>query len=207
MRTLLKTLLLGLFLFGFAMSSYPFVTSMFPTDAVVDMRIKEVDVSTMEPGQLLETKLYDQPIWIYRRTPDQLEWLETHTPTKVASFIMNTDKAILENDESNYRSKNPEYFIFRAFRTNKIIYLNMDSDKRFYSCGTIQCHSIDMTLDDGRLIKGIIACQNHHDFVIEKNRFAYDITGMPLLGKYMHPLNVPRHDFKGVDKVVFGPTL
>ena len=207
MRTLLKTLLLGLFLFGFAMSSYPFVTSMFPTDAVVDMRTKKIDVSTMESGQLLEIELYDQSIWIYRRTPNQLEWLETYTPTKVASFIIDFDKASLENYESNYRSKNPEYFIFQAFRRDNSIYLNMDSDKRFYSCGTIQYHSIDMTLDDGRLIKGIITCQNHHDFMRENNQFAYDITGMPLSGKYMHPLDVPKHDFKGADKVVFGPTL
>jgi ubiquinol-cytochrome c reductase iron-sulfur subunit len=95
-RRRLLTITTGIGVVGAAFAATPLVLSMRPSArARAAGAPVEVDISKMEPGQLLTVEWRGKPVWILRRTPAMLESLKTVEP--------------LVSDPNSVKSEQPEY--------------------------------------------------------------------------------------------------
>lgn len=77
----------GLGVVGTVFAATPFVQSMRPSArAKAAGAPVEVDISKIEPGQLLTVEWRGKPVWILRRTPDMLVSLEQDIPLLVDPY-------------------------------------------------------------------------------------------------------------------------
>ena len=87
----------GLGLVGTAFAATPFVLSMMPSArAKAAGAPVEVDISKVEPGQLLTVEWRGKPVWILRRTPEMLKTLKD-------------DEKFLADPKSSVDSQQPSY--------------------------------------------------------------------------------------------------
>ncbi len=116
----------GLGLVGTAFAATPFVLSMMPSArAKAAGAPVEVDISKIEPGQLLTVEWRGKPVWIVRRTPEMLKALPTIDP-KLAD-----PKSEVKDQQPDYaqnatRSIKPEIMIVVGICTH----LGCSPDKR-----------------------------------------------------------------------------
>ncbi len=96
-RRLLLIITTGLGVVGAAFAATPFVKSMMPSArAKAAGAPVEVDISRIEPGQLLTVEWRGQPVWILRRTPEMLNSLKE-------------DVSLLVDPDSHVDSQQPKY--------------------------------------------------------------------------------------------------
>ncbi len=116
----------GLGLVGTAFAATPFVLSMMPSArAKAAGAPVEVDISKIEPGQLLTVEWRGKPVWIIRRTPEMLKALPT-IDAKLAD-----PKSEVKDQQPDYaqnatRSIKPEIMIVVGICTH----LGCSPDKR-----------------------------------------------------------------------------
>ena len=64
---------------GAAVAAVPFVGSMLPSErAKAAGAPVEVDISKLEPGNMMTAEWRGQPVWVIRRTPEMLAKLAAH---------------------------------------------------------------------------------------------------------------------------------
>lgn len=90
----------------------PFVSTFAPSErAKAAGAAVEVDVSALRPGEKLTVEWRGKPVWIVRRTPEQIESLKK-TDAQVAD--PNSDRKAYPTPEyakNQHRSIKPEYFV------------------------------------------------------------------------------------------------
>jgi ubiquinol-cytochrome c reductase iron-sulfur subunit len=97
---------------GGAATAVPFVSTFTPSErAKAAGAAVEVDISGIKPGEKLTVEWRGKPVWIIRRTPEQLEALK-----KVESQLAdpNSDRKAYPTPEyakNQHRSIKPEYFV------------------------------------------------------------------------------------------------
>lgn len=97
---------------GAAAVAVPFVSSFQPSErAKAAGAAVEVDISALQPGEKLVVEWRGKPVWIMRRTPEQLESL-----AKVESQLAdpNSDRTAYPTPEyakNQHRSIKPEFFV------------------------------------------------------------------------------------------------
>lgn len=103
---------------GATVAIWPFVSSMNPSaSALAAGAPVEVDVSKMEPGQLIQEIYRRKPIWIIRRTPDMVKTLSKLTPKlrDPNSKEVSQQPAFAQNE---FRSINEEYLVLVGICTH-----------------------------------------------------------------------------------------
>ncbi|MEY4978376.1 MAG: Ubiquinol-cytochrome c reductase iron-sulfur subunit [Pseudomonadota bacterium] len=97
---------------GAAAVAVPFVSSFQPSErAKAAGAAVEVDVSTMAPGEKRVVEWRGKPVWIVRRTPEQLQSLEQH---EAQLADPNSDRkafATPEYAKNRHRSIKPEFLV------------------------------------------------------------------------------------------------
>lgn len=97
---------------GAAAVAVPFVSSFQPSErAKAAGAAVEVDVSALQPGEKMVVEWRGKPVWIMRRTPEQLATLDK-TETELAD--PNSDRKAYPTPayaKNRHRSIKPEYFI------------------------------------------------------------------------------------------------
>ena len=107
----------GLGIVGTAFAATPFVLSMMPSArAKAAGAPVEVDISKVEPGQLLTVEWRGKPVWILRRTPEMLKSLSEDTN------LLADPKSVIDQ-QPNYaqnetRSIKPEYLVLVGICTH-----------------------------------------------------------------------------------------
>jgi len=92
-------------------TAVPFVSTFAPSEkARAAGAPVEVDIGTMAPGEMRTVEWRGKPVWILRRTPEQIEGLK-QTDSLVAD--PNSDRAGFTPAyaKNEYRSRKPEYFV------------------------------------------------------------------------------------------------
>jgi ubiquinol-cytochrome c reductase iron-sulfur subunit len=108
----------GLGLVGTAFAATPFVLSMMPSArAKASGAPVEVDISKVEPGQLLTVEWRGKPVWILRRTPEMLKTLKEDE-----KFLADA-KSTVDSQQPSYaqntaRSIKPEYLVLVGICTH-----------------------------------------------------------------------------------------
>lgn len=88
----------------------PFLSQMQPSArAMAAGAPVEIDISKIEPGQLIRVAWRGKPVWILSRTPEVLEILETDTAKLADPSSHESDQP--EISTNNYRSIKPEIFV------------------------------------------------------------------------------------------------
>jgi ubiquinol-cytochrome c reductase iron-sulfur subunit len=97
---------------GGVATAVPFVSTFAPSErAKAAGAPVEVDISGIKPGEKLTVEWRGKPVWIVRRTPEQLEALK-----KLDGQLAdpNSDRKAYPTPEyakNEYRSRKPEYFV------------------------------------------------------------------------------------------------
>lgn len=97
---------------GGVATAVPFVSTFAPSErAKAAGAPVEVDISNLKPGEKLTVEWRGKPVWIVRRTPEQLEALKKHDGELADP---NSDRKAYPTPEyakNEYRSIKPEYFV------------------------------------------------------------------------------------------------
>lgn len=125
-RRRLLTITTGLGLVGTAFVATPFVLSMLPSArAKAAGAPVEVDISRIEPGQMLTIEWRGRPVWIVRRTPPMLASLK-----EVEPLLADPQSTVAEQQppyaKNEYRSIKPEMLVLVGICTH----LGCSPDKR-----------------------------------------------------------------------------
>ncbi|KZY64365.1 hypothetical protein [Oleiphilus sp. HI0066] len=197
-KTLLKYIVLFLLGFGLVMSFLPFVKSMNPPKNSIDKWQVEIAASNLDYGEL---KKFDNEIWVYRRTPEQIEWLETYEPVKTQPYIL--ERSWSEKFDGNFRSKDKEFFVFKTWESRGRVFVREHGNWVF--CGDLIYHGGAIELSNGLVYEGVISCSfGRQSINFENHRFTYDVAGISS-NEYIMPLAVPYYEINRKGNIVVGP--
>jgi ubiquinol-cytochrome c reductase iron-sulfur subunit len=95
---------------GILAAAVPFILSMEPTAATIAANQPiEVDISKLQPGQLITVSWRSRPIWILHRTPEQIKRLAA--PNDELKDPDSSEPQQLAQFRNAYRSLKPDYFV------------------------------------------------------------------------------------------------
>jgi ubiquinol-cytochrome c reductase iron-sulfur subunit len=98
---------------GVGAVAVPFVSSFAPSErAKAAGAAVEVDISALKPGEMATYEWRGKPVWVLRRTPEQLESLKK-TDSQVADpkSLRKPDELTPEYARNEYRSRKPELLV------------------------------------------------------------------------------------------------
>jgi ubiquinol-cytochrome c reductase iron-sulfur subunit len=98
---------------GTVATAVPFVASFSPSErAKAAGAAVEVDISALKPGEMQTVEWRGKPVWILKRTPEQLEGLKK-TDSQVADprSLRKPDELTPEYARNEYRSRKPEILV------------------------------------------------------------------------------------------------
>ncbi|MEM7542115.1 MAG: ubiquinol-cytochrome c reductase iron-sulfur subunit [Pseudomonadota bacterium] len=102
---------------GAAFAAIPFAASFQPSARAKAIGAPvEVDVAKLEPGQRVTVKWRGKPVWILRRTSEQIESLKSNT--EVLSDPESGKSVQPEYAINSWRSSNPEYLVLVGLCTH-----------------------------------------------------------------------------------------
>ena len=97
---------------GGAFVAVPFVSSFQPSEkAKAAGAAVEVDIGALQPGEKVTVEWRGKPVWIMRRTPEQLAALEKLTPQLADPTSERTAYPTPEYARNTHRSIKPEFFV------------------------------------------------------------------------------------------------
>ncbi|MDT9001415.1 ubiquinol-cytochrome c reductase iron-sulfur subunit [Paucibacter sp. APW11] len=97
---------------GGAATAVPFVSTFSPSErAKAAGAAVEVDISAVKPGEKLTVEWRGKPVWIVRRTPEQLEALKKNDPQLADPASARTAYPTPEYAKNPARSIKPEYLV------------------------------------------------------------------------------------------------
>jgi len=175
--------ILGLALLGSL--AYVFVSSMEPNDATKSASIRYFDVTALGPGELLQ----DQDVWIYHRTPEQVESLQAEWEYPDLPDWMPVDKVreLPEGTDRRLRSVTPNFFVFQTdLGPDGRIYLN-EGRRMLFRCNDFSIFDETVSLGHDKESVGGFRCEATSDAKI-----IFDTAGRPN-NKYFWPLRIPNH--------------
>ncbi len=109
-RQFLTTALTVVGAVGTGYLAVPFISQMQPSArAMAAGAPVEVDISRIEPGQLIRIAWRGKPVWVLSRTPEILDILEKDTAKLADPSSKDSDQP--DNSSNSYRSIRPEIFI------------------------------------------------------------------------------------------------
>ncbi|MCF6251042.1 MAG: ubiquinol-cytochrome c reductase iron-sulfur subunit [Methylococcaceae bacterium] len=109
-RQFLTTALTVVGAVGTGYLAVPFLSQMQPSaKAMAAGAPVEVDISKIEPGQLIRVAWRGKPVWILSRTPEVLANLETDTAKLADPNSQESEQP--ENSQNSVRSIKPEIFV------------------------------------------------------------------------------------------------
>jgi ubiquinol-cytochrome c reductase iron-sulfur subunit len=95
---------------GAAGAAVPFIASWNPSERAKSAGAPvEVDISKLEPGQLIRVEWRGKPVWIVSRTPKMLEQMKAHE--NQLRDPASEEPQQLDSAKNPYRSKRPEIFV------------------------------------------------------------------------------------------------
>ena len=93
-------------------AAVPFVSSMMPSEkAKAAGAAVEADISGLKPGEKLTVEWRGKPVWIVRRTPEQLAALPKLDPQLADPQSLRKPEETPEYARNGWRSRKPEVFV------------------------------------------------------------------------------------------------
>lgn len=95
---------------GAAGAAVPFIASWNPSERAKSAGAPvEVDISKLEPGQLIRVEWRGKPVWVVSRTPKMLEQMKEHEDQ--LRDPQSQEPQQLESSTNDFRSLRPEIFV------------------------------------------------------------------------------------------------
>lgn len=97
---------------GAVAAAVPFIASWNPSARAKSAGAPvEVDITKLEPGQLIRVEWRSKPVWIIYRTPEMLESLNKLSADELKDANSEDEKQQPEYAKNQHRSKRPEIFV------------------------------------------------------------------------------------------------
>jgi ubiquinol-cytochrome c reductase iron-sulfur subunit len=97
---------------GGVATAVPFVASFAPSErAKAAGAPVEVDVGGLQPGEMITVEWRGKPVWVLRRTPEQLATLKQTTPEVADPNSDRTQYPTPDYAKNDHRSIKPEYLV------------------------------------------------------------------------------------------------
>jgi len=182
-RRFLTDVTSGIGLAGAGVAAVPFVMSFTPSErAKAAGAPVEVDISQVEPGQMITIEWRGKPVWIVRRTPEMLQSINDLDDTVV-------DPNSKEQQQPDY-AKNK----YRAIKNEYLILLGICTH---LGCAPLEKFEVGSSSDMGAEWKGGFFCPCHGS--------KFDLAGRVYKG-VPAPINleVPPHAYLSDSRIVVG---
>lgn len=103
---------------GLGFTAVPFISAWQPSERTRAIGAPvQINVSKLEPGQLITVLWRGKPVWVVRRTPEVLDTLSTLDP-----ILRDPDSDVTDQQpeyaRNQYRSLNPEYLVLVGICTH-----------------------------------------------------------------------------------------
>lgn len=152
-RKLLHFAMMGLTALGVGASAIPFIRAWFPSSVTKMAQAPiRVDISRLQPGEMMTVAWQNKPVWILRRTPEMLAQLQILNPS--LKDPTSHDSTQPKGSENAFRSINPEYFVVLG-RCTHMGCIPLLKTKEF----VCPCHGSHFDLA-GRVVKNVPAAKN-----------------------------------------------
>lgn len=194
-RSLLTLATLGMLILGGSIVGWMLQASLQPTDVTLRAHLLEVDLANMDPGQALRVDWEGMDVFIVRRTPAQIAWLENYTPPLPSKGNRFRDNPLTNN---RYRSINPEYLVVGLWRHRQSWSLP-ESDRMHYLCEDFQYSSEPQQAPDHAVFPGGFFCASSFDQTrdgVTERSWLYDPAGRHT-SAWIPPLPIPRYRLDG----------
>jgi ubiquinol-cytochrome c reductase iron-sulfur subunit len=146
-------------------SMIPFIRSWLPSESTkLTEAAVRVDISQLEPGQMMTVLWQGKPVWILRRTADMLEDLKKHHEQLKDPF--STKSMQPDKFKNEYRSLSDEFFVVLGKCTHMGCIPIMKPDSGFIC----PCHGSVFDFA-GRVLKGAPA---PHNLIVPNYHFSED---------------------------------
>lgn len=152
-RKVLHVAMMGLTALGVGFSTIPFIRAWFPSAATKAAQAPiRVDISRLQPGEMMTVAWQNKPVWILRRTPEMIAQLQAiNLQLKDPASHESTQPIGLDNV---FRSIHPEYFVVLG-RCTHMGCIPLLKNKEF----VCPCHGSHFDLA-GHVVKNVPASKN-----------------------------------------------
>jgi ubiquinol-cytochrome c reductase iron-sulfur subunit len=152
-RQFLQKALVSLVSLGFLATLFPFLRSWMPSQkTLLNEAPVSIDISSLEPGDLMTVIWQGKPVWILRRTQEMLKLLSVNNPSLRDPLSLQSHQP---KDLTNpWRSISDEYFVALAQCTHMGC-IPLFKQKEFLC----PCHGSRFDLA-GRVVKNVPAPRN-----------------------------------------------
>ena len=173
-----------------------FISTLKPTEAVILSHQKEIDLSHLRNGQILEVEWEGQQIYVLHRTPEQIEWLRTHPAPPLET---NRILSLPHGASSLFRSLKPEFLVVSVSKIGSQ-FLLPESKFMMHRCDSFKYVADLGTLFPKQAFPGGFYCASAYGQDLTSgdqfNPWVYDPAGQTH-SPWFAPLWVPPHLFKG----------
>ena len=201
-REELSRVLVVLTFLGIGWLSYPFIAAFGPAQDSIQKWQTHINLEEIEPGEIREYLVTGETIWIYRRTQEEIDWLQSREAYAAGDYRFSDAESVEYHEK--YRSLTPNYFVFSARKYDDLVHLKYET--HWWRCGSIGYYPGIRELRDSVSLNGVIACTSSTvDVKLENESFVYDIAGVPA-SKWMAPLKIPYYEISDAgDYLIHGP--
>jgi len=180
------------------------IKSLQPTDATLDAHVLEVNLTELQPGEVLRIDWGGTEVLVLRRTTEQIDWLKSFVgPTLRPHLYEEPFSPMLGN---KLRSLQEKYFVAAIWKNGKHFTLRENS-RQSYWCDDFRYSSDKLYVSGNMTFAGGFYCASMYrdQFAapnLQETPFVYDAAGRSS-SEWIMPLEIPRHEFQG-EKLVLG---
>jgi len=173
-----------------------------PTDVTLRAHELEVDLSKLEPGQVMRLDWEGTEVFVLHRSPKQIEWLKTYTPPQLQQRA--ADELFSKGLANRLRSFQDKYLVVGIWKNGKY-FMVMETTRQAYRCDDFKYSGANLQVRDDVSFPGGFYCASMYGSLLSDfkgSSFVYDPAGRSI-SPWVVPLQVPPHKLEG-DKLVLG---
>lgn len=196
LRTTLAVAAIGLSMAGIGYVGWAFVASLKPTEATLLSHQVEIGLSELKPGQVLRVDWEGTDVFVLRRTPEQIAWLESYAPPalKESARIPEPSPKL----ENAFRSVRPDFLVVGIWKNGPKWALR-ENQHMSYLCDDFRYSPTPLRLSQDLVFPGGFYCAHmygHEATDLSKEAWVYDPAGRSKMN-WISPLHIPPHKLEG----------
>jgi hypothetical protein len=195
-RTLLVLATIGLVMAGIGYGCWALLLSLKPTETTLLSHQLEIELNELRPGQVSRVEWEGIDVFILRRTPEQMAWLESYVPPTLSerAKIQEVDPLV----RNTFRSISPEYLVVGVWK-NGLRWSLRENQHMSYLCDDFRVFLEPTSVSKEVVFPGGFYCAGMYghkasDFLEEA--WVYDPAGRSKTS-WISPLYIPPHKLKG----------
>jgi Rieske Fe-S protein len=176
------------------------LSSLRPAESTIASHRAEVDLSKLEPGEVLRFQWETYEIFVLHRTAEQIQWLKAYAAPAAQGTVAR--ERVPQQFQNSFRSLKPEYLVVGIWRHG--VALSLREIASYYQCDEFRYDSQPLKLAEEIDWPASFYCTKSYGREIEdltKSWAVYDPAGRNK-NPWLAPLDIPPHFFRNGNVLV-----